>query len=662
MTVLSSCQLGIQLLARVFAGQCPDVADSWSTQRCNPFADAGAIPFELVIFIYLVPLLAQCCLRGVSAQCLFLTSALGLAFVVGAFAYFGGSPQIWIISFFGFFANITYVIERLMRVNFNQGLVMAAADRMTIERESALRDVLSQNEVKMKETEIFQLRSLMGNVAHDIKTPLHSLEADIEVLSVFVKGIPDLDLQAARAKQVSGVPFDPQSVFNSLNATCKFMAMAINRSQDFIKASNNIALVPAMETFNLSKALAMSVTCIRHLEGERSITVHPFGDDISSHVISDKHWLSENVLCLLSNALKYSDDGAVDVRLKVVRVYDPIAAPPATRDEQGGEDGFKGGLKDMFINGFNSGHNDKGGGSDVGAEGEERTASDDSSSVRRRLPFLDQYPELKKISTDSATEFGWNSCCDVPEEAKTLMLLLTVEDHGIGIPEEARSNLFQPFQPARRMAGGTGLGLYSISKRIEALGGKCGVTGRSDKNQGSKFWFTFPYRPDESALTDTATDVSVPCVPAVEEVRPSRILVVDDSLSIMKVTSRLLKMNGHLVDTASNGSIGLKMLKEAPHYDMVLTDLQMPVMDGIEATERFRKFEEEIMQQEERDEREAFAKGVPATSVRRKKLLIVGMSANSDTRSKQIALNAGMDYFVSKPFSYKDLKPMLCSV
>jgi anti-sigma regulatory factor (Ser/Thr protein kinase) len=73
---------------------------------------------------------------------------------------------------------------------------------------------------------------------------------------------------------------------------------------------------------------------------------------------------------------------------------------------------------------------------------------------------------------------------------------ISIEDTGIGLSEETRKTLFQPFRQAQRMAGGTGLGLFSLSKRMEALGGSRGVSKRRDGIQGSTFWFSFPYRPD----------------------------------------------------------------------------------------------------------------------------------------------------------------------
>jgi hypothetical protein len=100
------------------------------------------------------------------------------------------------------------------------------------------------------------------------------------------------------------------------------------------------------------------------------------------------------------------------------------------------------------------------------------------------------------------------------------MLLFEVSDHGIGLSDEAMSNLFKPFKQAQRLAGGTGLGLYSLAKRIDAIGGfygafvasRCldctvtdcildcaGIDKRTDGEQGSIFWFTVPYRPDSDA-------------------------------------------------------------------------------------------------------------------------------------------------------------------
>ena len=647
LALLATITMGLYLLARVDAGQCASMTDIWLSQTCNPVAISRSIPHDGVILLYSIPISAQVAFRGVSFEALLLIWLIVICFLIYAFARVEGWLQIWTIAYSLFFMNISYEVERLMRVAFVQTSAMLAAERLKLIRdlqreaevnltqlrnrhELEIVEVSAENERKLREKENFQLRSLMGNVAHDLKTPLHSIEADLEVLRVFVTKIPRglLDRTTAefRSKGV-GDTFDPISIFDSLNATCKFMEMAINRSQDFMKASNNIALVPVMETFDLKIALAMSVTCINHLQSARFINLHSINAiDICSHLISDKHWLIENSLCLLSNAMKYSDDGVVDIRVALITV--PINDSMKRTSITLGTGPL------IYV--------------------EKSSMSSDPRSVPSTSTSTSTEVQHALDSNSSTLSMDPNNNYEKGYVKTRQMVMISVEDTGIGISYESRKNLFQPFKQAQRMAGGTGLGLYSLSKRIEALGGMAGVTSRSDNKQGSMFWFTFPYRPDEQAAL---VDVHVDIIPGVgvdimtDHIQPIRILIVDDSLSILKVTSRLLKMNGHSVETASNGSIGLKRLKEVydnGDIDMVLTDLQMPVMDGVEATSRFRKFESEKMMEYD-----------GKCMNRRKKLLIVGMSANSDTQSKEEALNSGMDYFVTKPFAYKDLMQIL---
>ena len=323
----------------------------------------------------------------------------------------------------------------------------------------------------------------------------------------------------------------------------------------------------------------------------------------------------------------------------------------------------------------------------------------------------------------------------VPSE---LSLIVAIEDHGVGVPEELRESIFQPFRQAQRHTGGTGLGLYSLFKRMEALGGDCGVRARSDGQAGSVFWFSFPYRPDTTVLsyksaklvrrfessncseedlrhpsptrgtaTSAATSLSFRASGAVTSKRPPhvlttthteqqtpvpglsparssslvppsdnalqvlpalaaalgdnasakqaglRILVTDDAPTILKVCRRMLTINGHTVDTAVNGNESLEKLKikyTNQEYDALVTDIQMPVMDGIECTKRFRVWEE--AQQCHLD-----AQGLP----RRPRFLIVGISANCDAQTKQDSLEAGMDSFCPKPFKYEDFEAVIAT-
>jgi two-component system capsular synthesis sensor histidine kinase RcsC len=163
---------------------------------------------------------------------------------------------------------------------------------------------------------------------------------------------------------------------------------------------------------------------------------------------------------------------------------------------------------------------------------------------------------------------------------------VSIEDTGIGLTEETRAALFQPFKQAQRFAGGTGLGLFSLSKRSEALGGSRGVGNRKDGKRGSLFWFSFPYRPDRSSelqeLSPSSESVKL------EELSPASIdidrnlhvLLVDDSFTVIQVVGRSLKQKGYLVTSAKNGSVALDLMRQENEFDFVLMDLQMPVMVG----------------------------------------------------------------------------------
>jgi hypothetical protein len=147
---------------------------------------------------------------------------------------------------------------------------------------------------------------------------------------------------------------------------------------------------------------------------------------------------------------------------------------------------------------------------------------------------------------------------------------ISVEDTGIGLSEETRKTLFQPFRQAQRMAGGTGLGLFSLSKRMEALGGSRGVSKRRDGIQGSNFWFSFPYRPDYTymshnsqketkdlggniaALQSGVFDNGDPrSIMTYEEdgsiIEGLNVMLIDDSLTILNVIGRSLRKVSSLI-------------------------------------------------------------------------------------------------------------------
>jgi CheY-like chemotaxis protein/HPt (histidine-containing phosphotransfer) domain-containing protein len=177
---------------------------------------------------------------------------------------------------------------------------------------------------------------------------------------------------------------------------------------------------------------------------------------------------------------------------------------------------------------------------------------------------------------------------DVQHEGQAegrVRLRFEVSDTGAGIPAEAQGRLFQEFsqvdQRATRKAGGTGLGL-AISKRIvTTMGGVIGV--RSAPGHGSTFWFRVSLPP---ALGEVKTDAA----PVETAVRPLEILVAEDNLVNQQVALGLLQRRGHHVDIVGNGRLAVDAVR-GHHYDVVLMDVHMPEMNGIEATREIRRLE-----------------------------------------------------------------------
>ena len=442
-----------------------------------------------------------------------------------------------------------------------------------------------------------------------------------------------------------------------LESACAFMSSAINRSIDYSKIKIGMILMPSKSSFYLLSALNGPIKWIKSSlpkDGRLKLILNPIPNNIKK-IFSDQHWVEENLLCLLSNAIKYSYRGTI--------------------------------------------------------------------SITTSLENCNQ-KNIEKINLNNVTNTNNNY----------QKIRVSVEDDGIGISNESKLLLFKQFSTLQNSAiCSTGLGLYSLLKRSEAIDGSCGVHDKINGMQGSVFWYEFPYveaielksNRNDNYINDKKkynnnngndnnnndiNDNSDSCNILLrnnhskgvkdnkeKQIIPRKlfILLVDDSVTVIKCLRNTLKNQGHKVIVAYNGADGVdKMIKFHDSLDVVIMDLHMPVMDGIEACRRLREYEniqnKNLENYNGKDGNDIicsnnnynnndddnnnnyyhnndsinnnYNNSSNHNNKIRKYLPIICSSASSDKKIESLAMSAGMSSFLTKPFNQKELAEKLSTI
>ncbi|MDX2110518.1 MAG: PAS domain S-box protein [Verrucomicrobiota bacterium] len=229
----------------------------------------------------------------------------------------------------------------------------------------------------------------------------------------------------------------------------------------------------------------------------------------------------------------------------------------------------------------------------------------------------------------------------VAMERQEPMLRVAVEDSGIGIPAEKQEHLFESFNQldpsTTRKYGGTGLGLAISKKLIELMHGQIGMTDNGSR-KGTTFYFVIPLRPIVSKVNEARVDHNVTTLPPAKLQGKLRVLLAEDNAVNQRVISLLLQKLDCICTLVANGMEAVDAVKKDT-FDLVLMDVQMPVMDGISATKMIRQLYFEQAQ-----------------------LPIVALTANATEAERKRCLESGMQAFMTKPVSLGQLTQLIHSI
>jgi signal transduction histidine kinase/CheY-like chemotaxis protein len=228
------------------------------------------------------------------------------------------------------------------------------------------------------------------------------------------------------------------------------------------------------------------------------------------------------------------------------------------------------------------------------------------------------------------TARGFVSVEVAPSEGDPTLLLFEVRDTGIGIAPEKQREIFDPFfqadGSATRRFGGAGLGLTISARLVKLMGGELEV--ESMPGAGSRFHFTLRLQPAKMPAGELCSKSA-----ATESLPRLRVLVAEDNPINCRLIEAILRRQGHSVYVTHDGSEVFAALRAEP-FDLILMDMQMPNVDGLEATRLIRVWEKE--------------RGVP-------RVPIMALTANAMPADRTACLDAGMDGYLAKPLRIDEL-------
>ncbi|GAX13824.1 hypothetical protein FisN_30Lh122 [Fistulifera solaris] len=474
---------------------------------------------------------------------------------------------------------------------------------------TALDDIILQEELNKNR----KLMAFMGFLCHEIRNPLFAITSSI----AFMKE--------------GGNEKDRINYIYAIEQSANLMLRLVNDVLDISKLeSGKVEL--ERKTFNvldLLNGISASIQSqVRHMRGAAVAFNAKISQNVPTVIEADPARLLQIIYNLLSNASKFTEQGKIDFKVDLIAYEDAFGDDPST--ESGGR----------------------------------RSLQDDEADYSARLLERD----------DSVSKSAYR-----PEQH---VLKIVVADTGCGIAPDRIVDIFRPFNQSKvsdyRKHGGTGLGLSIIAQLVKVMAGRIQVDSKEE--EGSTFTVYLPvclpsalttssaldtdsilndsiknrrlppmltnenridrFDDSENSSSDSPPPMSRPQTDDVDDFRhlqtDSKVLVVDDNTVNRKILGRMLTSFHLEIEFATNGQEAVDILASRSGFDLVLMDLDMPVLDGISATRIIRK------------------------ELRLTELPVIALTAYAVQTQAKEALDAGVTEFATKPILKEDLRQM-CS-
>ncbi|MFQ3617094.1 MAG: response regulator [Cyanobacteriota bacterium] len=433
----------------------------------------------------------------------------------------------------------------------------------------------------------------LANMSHELRTPLNAILGLSQLLSL------DQSLHQDYRHDLDTIQASGEHLLRLINDVLEMSKIEAGRLTIQESVVNLQDLLNSLQSMLQVRATAKGLRLAFELE-----------DDLPVAIATDEGKLRQVLINLLGNAIKFTEEGSVTLRVRAVLHSDDLTASDLLA--------FYHSPAIFSVKSIDS-------------QTHATTSAKGAVTLTARTEFNSTAPHSRPNS-----ESG-NSAA---QKYTPLYLVFEVEDTGYGIAEDELDQIFKPFKQTRsgmNASEGTGLGLTISRKYVQMMGGD--ITARSKLGQGSVFTFCIQADAvDETLCAPETTEPKGRVLGLATDQPTCRLLVVEDHPVNRDLLIRLLSIHGFEVQQATNGQEAIALWKAwKPH--LILMDMRMPVMNGYEATRKIRQEEEKLLEAD------------PTASRTR----IIALTASAFQEQRQEILNMGCDDFISKPFKREQI-------